>query len=221
MMHYYHRMTYMGERIKYALRRQQAQEMPSLYCSMISDGMAQNHCELPWYGNQKSADRKLPQHLQGVLNHGRNFTVYRTFHNVRGGGNLSVHCLLSSIEKMRNDPSQGGAIPDTLYLQIDGGAENTAKTMLGMCELLVARRIVKKIVLTRLPTGHSHEDIDAVFANIWTYIRSQSILSPQQYKLFILQALKKRDISIHVDDVFAIPDYTAYLEPYVDPELSR
>ena len=134
---------------------------------------------------------------------------------------LSVHCLLSSIEKMRNDPSQGGAIPDTLYLQIDGGAENTAKSMLGMCELLVARRIVKKIVLTRLPTGHSHEDIDAVFANIWTYIRSQSILSPQQYKLFILQALKKRDISVHVEDVFAIPDYTAYLEPFVDPELSR
>ena len=99
MMHYYHRMTYMGERIKYALRRQQAQEMPSLYCSMISGGMAQNHCELPWYGNQKSAERKLPQHLQGVLNHGRNFTAYRTFHNVRGGGNLSVHCLLSSIEK--------------------------------------------------------------------------------------------------------------------------
>ena len=189
-------------------------EMPSMYCSLISDGMAQNHCELPWFGNLKSADKKLPQHLQGILNHGRNFTIYRTFHNVRGGGNLSIHCFLRSLEKMET-------IPDILYLQIDGGSENTSKTVLGICELLVARRVVKKIVLTRLPTGHSHEDIDAVFAKIWTTLRGQNVLSPQQYETIIRHALSKRDISIDVVDIFANPDYTAYMEPYIDPELAR
>ena len=167
--------------MEYALKRQQAQDLPALYCSMISDGMAQNHCELPWYANLKSADRKLPQHLQGVLNHGRNFTVYRTFHNVRGGGNLAIHTLLCSLEKMLNEAAQGSSIPETLYLQIDGGSENSNKTILGLCESLVARRLVKKVVLTRLPTGHSHEDIDVVFAKIWTLIRKQPVLSPQQY----------------------------------------
>ena len=211
----------MGERMEYALRRQAAQETPALYCSMILDGMAQNHCELPWYGNLKSADKKLAQHLQGVLNHGRNFTVYRTFHNVRGGVNLSIHCLLRSLEKMQGDPTQGGSIPDTLYLQIDGGSENTAKTMLGICELLVSRRIAKKVVLTRLPTGHSHEVIDAVFAKIWKALRNQPILSPQQYEAIIKLALRRRHESVHVEDLFAIPDYVAYMEPYLDPELAR
>ena len=33
----------------------------------------------------------------------------------------------------------GDEMPETLYLQIDGGPENTAKSMLGMCELLIAK----------------------------------------------------------------------------------
>ena len=48
-----------------------------------------------------------------------------------------------------------------LYYQIDGGSENTAKIMLGVAELLVARRIVGHLELTRIPVGHTHEDIDA------------------------------------------------------------
>ena len=36
--------------------------------------------------------------------------------------------------------------------------------MFGICELLVARGLIRKLVLTRLPVGHTHEDIDAKFA---------------------------------------------------------
>ena len=32
-----------------------------------------------------------------------------------------------------------------------------------MLELLVSKKIAKTIVLTRLPVGHTHEDIDALF----------------------------------------------------------
>jgi hypothetical protein len=38
-------------------------------------------------------------------------------------------------------------------MQVDGGSENVAKTMIGMCELLIDRCVVQKIVLTRLPRG--------------------------------------------------------------------
>ena len=93
--------------------------------------------------------------------------------------------------------------------------------MLGICELLVARRIVETIILTRLPTGHSQEDIDAVFGKIWTALRNQPTLSPQQYAEIIKLALRKRNISIHVEDLFAIPDYTTYLDSFIDPLLSR
>ena len=54
---------------------------------------------------------------------------------------------------------------------IDGGSENTAKLVLYLCELIVARRLVKQVVLSRLMVGHTHSDIDAAFSRIWCHVR--------------------------------------------------
>lgn len=75
--HAMHRIMYMGERKEYYLRRYFALSMPDSHLSIISDGMAQNHCRLPWMANQQQFGAELPQHLQGVLNHGREFVIYR------------------------------------------------------------------------------------------------------------------------------------------------
>jgi hypothetical protein len=37
---------------------------PEMFCSTIADGMAQNHCQLPWFGN-KVTKPHVSQHLQG------------------------------------------------------------------------------------------------------------------------------------------------------------
>ncbi len=49
--------------------------------------------------------------------------------------------------------------PETWYIQVDGGAENANKYLLACLEYLVIKRMVRKIVLTRLPVGHTHEVI--------------------------------------------------------------
>ena len=54
-------------------------------------------------------------------------------------------------------------LPGTLYYQINGGFENTANIVILMKELLVAKGLTKKIVITRLPSGHTHEDIGKLF----------------------------------------------------------
>ncbi len=46
---------------------------PENYMSIISDGMAQGHTELPWMANLKQFPQTLPQHLQGIIEHGREF----------------------------------------------------------------------------------------------------------------------------------------------------
>ena len=48
-----------------------------------------------------------------------------------------------------------------MIFQIDGGAENDNKNLLSTLELIVIRKMVIVIHSTRLPTGHTHEDIDA------------------------------------------------------------
>ena len=75
-----------------------------------------------------------------------------------------------------------GNLPPILYLQVDGGAENTSKALLGMVELMVSTGLFKEIYWTRLPVGHTHEDIDAKFSQISSIVATRQVRSPQQYK---------------------------------------
>lgn len=129
--------------------------------------MAQSNCVLPWLKNLSNL-RTLTQHIQGIIVHGKKTIFYRTFHNISNGSNLQIHTMLLSLENILRSE---GFLPDTLFYQIDGGSENTAKAVHYLCELLVAKRVVKKVVLSRLMVGHTHADADADFSRIRTNSR--------------------------------------------------
>jgi hypothetical protein len=213
-----HRSMYMGERLDYYSRRNDALLTPSSYLSLIADGMQQNHCILPWQANINTFPCTLSQHLQGVLVHGRCIEIFRTFHNLGNNANLSIHCFLQSLELRLQIE---GKLPDIIYYQVDGGSENTSKHVLAICELLVAKRLCKKLVLTRLPVGHTHEDIDSKFAVIWKRLRNKFLLSPQHYGATVKSALTTAQLNCNVHDIFAIPDYEKYIVKYIDKQLAR
>ncbi len=217
-LHSLHRTMYMGERLTYYERRDRACRTPSEFWSAIGDGMMTQHSVLPHRGNMVQFPHTLPQHFQGMLVHGRSIEMYRTFHNVPNNGNLSIHCLLLALEKVKRDE---GRIPDVLYYQIDGGPENTGNAVLGIAELIVLRGLAKQVVLTRLPVGHTHEDIDAKFAVVWMRVRNQFVLSPIQYATLVERALTTSTLKCTVIDIFIVPDYVAYILPYVDKKLGR
>jgi hypothetical protein len=66
---------YMGERLAYYSRRNDALMMPADYWSVIGDGMMSQHCVLPHRANMVQFAETLPQHLQGMLIHGRSIEV--------------------------------------------------------------------------------------------------------------------------------------------------
>ena len=70
--------------------------------------------------------------------------MFRTYHNVANGANLQIHTFLESLEKVMEEEHD---LPDTLFIQIDGGSENTAKAVLGICELLVAKGIFVCVIM--------------------------------------------------------------------------
>ena len=214
-----HRLSTMGERRTYYDRRLQATLNPSMFLSSISDGMQQNHCLLPWYGNGKSpGNTHVKQHLQGVFMHGDTMTIYRTYANVGGGANLAIHTWLCSLEDYAR--RHKWRLPKVLYHQIDGGPENANKEFLALCCLLVSSGLVDKIVLTRLPVGHTHEDIDALFALIWKKLRDEHIYTPGEFARLICEALKRK-VKVNVVDVFAVPDYVSLFKDCIDARLSR
>ena len=98
--------------------------------------------------------------------------------------------------------------------------------LLHHCEHLVQKRICQKLILTRLPTGHTHEDIDAVFGLIRQFFLSfDTIHTFSQFKDG-LKALFKADKDFHLleaevyDLVVCIPDYKQFYDPYLDGKLA-
>ena len=189
---------------------------PWNYLSTITDGMQQNRCLLPWYGHKKQPPKHLKQHLQGILMHGRQLRIYRSFSNVTVNANYCVHTWLLSLEEQHKN----GKLPPVLYHQIDGGSENANILYLAICFMLVAKGLCLKVVLTRLLPGHTYEDIDALFALIWNMVRDEIILTPSEFAAAILKAFASiKDVK--VIDVHAVPNYVKWFDGYIDPDIAR
>lgn len=220
-LHGFHRLEVMGERDTYYQRQQLALDHPDEYMSIIVDGMAQNHTELPYLANLNKTSNTFGQHIVGIIEHGQEFVVYRTFDHMKGASvNFILHCISCQLERRIN---RRGKLPPTLFIQIDGGPDMMCSEMLAFCNLIVAnfeKTGVRKVVLTRLLVGHTHEDIDARFGNIWVATRDQSILSPDQYANILKGIFGNGNILFTVVDVLNIADYSKTLLPVVDPLLS-
>lgn len=213
-----HRLSTVGERRAYYDRRLEAQLSRHMFLSTISDGMQQNHCFLPWFGNNKMPPIHIKQHLQGVLMHGHNMTVYRTYSNIGGGANLAIHTWLLSLEAYYQ--SHDDRLPPVLYHQIDGGPENANVEFYGIAALLVASGLTDRVVLTRLPVGHTHEDIDGCFALIWRRLRDIYVLTRAHFASLIERALSSK-VKVVVKELFVIPDYEKAMRGCFDKHFGR
>jgi len=206
------------ERIHEALRRNSGTRPTVL--SMIMDGMDQNHCHIPYAGTQQSFSNPLKQCIVGVKEHGLGFTVYRTIDTIKKGANLTIHIFLMHLESWRN--RNGGVFPEEIFLQVDGGCENANRHFLGYLELLVVKRMCRAVYFTRLPTGHTHEDIDACFGVVWRLFRGQSCLTLGDFKNLIETYFRTDDgLGGKVEDIYVIPDYTPFIDPVLDGKIAR
>lgn len=78
--------------------------------------------------------------------------IFRTFHTVKNGGNAAVHSLLMTLEERAKQ--NGGKLQHTLFLQVDGGSENSTKITLGLCELIIARGLCDKVIRYKCRIHH-------------------------------------------------------------------
>lgn len=121
--------------------------------------------------------------------------------------------------KIRN----GGVYPTEIYIQIDGGPENANEYVLHHCEHLVSKRMARKILLTRLPVGHTHEDIDGCFGVIWKYYyRYSNINTFEEFREGVMQAFMDEDGTrcMVYDWLMACPNYKIFYDPVLDTRLS-
>eukprot|EP01031_Cornospumella_fuschlensis_P025170 gene25170-30398_t len=190
--------------------------------SLIIDGMDQQHCKIPHLGTQNSFNSPIHQLIMGAKCHDDSLvTLYRCFGTVSKGANLAIYCILDQIVQWEG---RHGISPEILYVQLDGGSENANKWVLMVLELLVIKRVVRVAYFNRLPVGHTHADIDAIFGNIWKAFRGNPCLTVEDYTRIIMEAFTSQEetgLKVKVKDVSVVPNFQAVVEGCVDANLSK
>ncbi len=126
--------------------------------------------------------------------------IVRETLTVDADSDFTIYCLLRELERWRD--RNNGNYPQTWYI------ENANKYVLAALEFLVIKRVVQKNVLTRMPVGHTHEDIDACFGNIAVYFQRNIIQTPQDYMKQMEAAFNgssNSKLKCSVEDVFVVP----------------
>lgn len=152
------------ERDSYYNRIARAIIHPDEYLSIIIDGQHDNRIPHHPFPPSKDADSawKLPVHCMGALVHGRQAYAYVLNDSMKQGNNVTIEVLHRVLlQTLKRE----GKLPRVLYLQL----ENTTKQckgrgVLGYLATLVELCVFDKSVLSFLPVGHTHEDIDQMFS---------------------------------------------------------
>jgi hypothetical protein len=99
-------------------------------------------------------------HLMGILAHGRQPMAVTYLPNVRQGTNVTLDCLHLLLVWILFG---GGKVPGRLLLQLDNTSKQCkSRYLLGFLGYLVHIGVFEEVVVSFLPVGHTHEDIDQV-----------------------------------------------------------
>lgn len=154
-----HRNNVVGEKLKYYDRRREALESNGTVVSYIFDAMSKDKTRLPIMGNEAALDQEFTNNVMGCISHADSKTrFYCSFGSVQTGASLMIHCIHLEIERLIEERKLANeAMPEKIYLQIDGASDNTAYAVMASLEHLVAADLVHTIEIWRLPVGHTHE----------------------------------------------------------------
>ena len=75
-----------------------------------------------------------------------------------------------------------GKFPDIIFIQCDGGSEDANQYLLALLEFIFIKRMAKKVILTRLPVGHTHDDMDAIFGLLWKWMSGRIVETVDKFK---------------------------------------
>ena len=136
--------------------------------SIIFDAMDQQKCSIPHFHKapRSWADTsdKVKMQFGAFLVHGHGARCIAWDDRLKKDGLLWATGLLEVLLDLKKEyDAKNQQWPHTLYLQADNASDNKNFVMYALCQLLRDKGIFKKVKLSFLPVGHTHEDVDACF----------------------------------------------------------
>ena len=193
------------ERRAYYSNRLRGECEPEHYLSFIIDGADQADHQIPHFASRShatSAATKQKLYLYGAISHGRKAYAFTVPAHVRQGHNVTIEVIWRVINDSRDSK---GNLPPVLLLQLDNTTkQNKGKYLYAFLHLLVLHGVFRKIVVTYLPVGHTHEDIDQMFSRYAVHLRRRDAFTREQMGLELRKAYKYKGVSpdvVHLNTV--------------------
>jgi hypothetical protein len=176
-----HYRFFRAERMGYYTRRELAIARPTDQMSVIIDAADQSRFNLPHFkstSHKTAGGPKINLHLVGALNHGRGVSAYTVLPHVRQGTNVTIDVLH---RVLCDTYATEGTLPEVLFLQLDNTSKQCkSKYMMAWLGVLVMWGLFREVLVSFLPVGHTHEDIDQFFSRSSVALLKQDALSRLQ-----------------------------------------
>ena len=205
------------ERGTYYTRRGAAESNPQDSLSLIIDGADQNKYALPYTCQKSHATDgawRMKIHTIGVIAHGRGTYCYTCPDHVAQGHNVTIQALHDTLVDIITNE---GELPKKLVLQLDNTTKQCkGKYLFGYLGMLVELGVFEKIILSFLPVGHTHEDIDQLFSRISVYLHKHDHYSRFGLEKAIRRAYKGAGgTPPQVTHWDTVADMSAFLTPFL------
>ena len=166
------------ERREYKKKRDYARLQPNKYLSIIVDGADQSAFGLPHFMIKTKDDRghSLKVRLIGLLEHNqqnklRLFTLTEEFPT-------GANHVVEAIHRFLSDRVHSSELPRTFYIQVDNCVkENKNRFLFAYIESLIRWNLFDEILVSFLPVGHTHEDIDQTFSRTSDRLRCNDAIT--------------------------------------------
>ena len=207
-----------NEKQMYYSNRSRARRHPEAILSMIIDGADQSKYEQPHFkdASHLTAEmKKIKLHLYGCLVHGRGAYTFTMPDHERQGHNTTIQVIMHVL----TDLLKSGRLPPVFTLQLDNTTkQNKGQYLYGFLALLVEKGVFEAIVVSFLPVGHTHEDIDQLFSRISMWLRHHNAAGRVSLAKAIKHAYKFEKTGepakvVHWD---TIANVSEWLRPYTN-----
>ena len=181
---YEHSRFVRAERSSYYERRRKACLYKKEYFSVIIDGADQAAYSMPHFAmldKDTAQAMRIRNHLFGAIVHGRALYGFSYLDNCKHGTNLTIEALHRVLLKewLRGNKER---LPRVLYIQLDNcSKQNKSQYLIAYLGLLVGWDVFEEVILSFLPVGHTHEDIDQLFSRIAVYLRKNDARARQEF----------------------------------------
>jgi len=187
---------------------------PEQYMSLIIDGADQKNNALPHHckeGKATSALWKQPVHNMGVLSHGRQPFSFLCNDSMKQGTNVSVEALH---RVLLHTKKQEGKLPPNLFLQLDNTCKQCkSQYMLGYLGSLLDSNVFARIIVSFLPVGHTHEDIDQMFSAFSKFLKFTNAFCREDLAEVVRKAFQSKAYKhpIHVELMDSIVNFSDFV----------